>query len=39
MVVKTPRRGKNMTICIGDDPCSADPVIPGFAMPSQDIFK
>ncbi len=32
-------RGKNMTICIGDDPCSAEPVIPGFVLPTHEIFK
>ncbi len=32
-------RGKNMTICIGDDPCSAEPVIPGFVLPTNEIFK
>ena len=32
-------RGKNMTICIGDDPCSAEPVIPGFVLPTYEIFK
>ncbi len=32
-------RGKNMTICIGDDPCSAEPVIEGFVLPAEDVFK
>lgn len=32
-------RGKNMVICLGDDPCSAEPVIPGFVLPTKDIFK
>lgn len=32
-------RGKNMTICIGEDLCSAEPVIPGFVLPAQEVFK
>jgi len=32
-------RGKNMTICTADDPCSAEPVIPGFVLPAHEIFK
>lgn len=32
-------RGKNMTICTGDDPCSAEPVIPGFVLPAAGVFQ
>lgn len=31
-------RGKQMTICVGDDLCSAEPVIEGFVLPTSDIF-
>jgi Uma2 family endonuclease len=31
--------GKNMTVCIGDDICSAEPVIQGFKMAAKDVFK
>lgn len=32
-------RGKQMTICTGDDLCSAEPVIPGFVLPVGEVFK
>lgn len=32
-------RGKNMTICTGDDLCSAEPVIEGFALPAKKAFE
>lgn len=31
--------GKKMTICVGDDICSAEPVIQGFKMSVKDVFK
>lgn len=31
--------GKKMTVCIGDDLCSASPVIDGFVLPVKDVFK
>lgn len=31
--------GKKMTVCTGSDLCSAEPVIAGFVLPAQDIFK
>jgi len=31
--------GKQMTVCTGDDICSAEMVIEGFALPVKDIFK
>lgn len=31
--------GKNMTVCTGDDICSAEPVIQGFNMSVKDVFK
>jgi Uma2 family endonuclease len=32
-------RGKNMTVCVGDDICSAAPVLPDFKLSTKDIFK
>ena len=32
-------RGKDMTVCIGEDICSADPVLPEFEMTVRDVFK
>jgi Uma2 family endonuclease len=32
-------RGKNMTVCEGDDLCSAEPVIEGFLITVNDVFK
>ncbi|MEK7257966.1 MAG: Uma2 family endonuclease, partial [Bacteroidota bacterium] len=32
-------RGKQMTICSGDDVCSAEPVIPGFKLTTREIFE
>ena len=32
-------RGKQMTICLENDPCSAEPVIDGFVMQAADVFK
>lgn len=32
-------RGKHMDVCIGEDECSAEPVIPGFVIAVNDIFK
>lgn len=32
-------RGKQMTICTDDDICSAEPVIPGFLIAANDVFK
>ncbi len=32
-------RGKQMTICSGDDICSAEPVIPGFLIPASKVFE
>jgi hypothetical protein len=31
--------GKNMAVCVGDDLCSAEPVVKGFIVPTKDIFK
>lgn len=31
--------GKKMVLCIGDDICSAEPVIHGFKMAAKDVFK
>ena len=31
--------GKKMTVCVGDDICSADPVLPDFKMSVNDILK
>ena len=31
--------GKKMTVCIGDDICSAEPVIEGFVIAAKDVFK
>ncbi len=31
--------GKNMTVYMGDEICSAAPILPDFAMPVSDIFK
>lgn len=31
--------GKNMTVCSGDDLCSAEPVVPGFVLPVHEVFK
>jgi Uma2 family endonuclease len=31
--------GKNMTICVGDDMCSAEPVIPDFVISVNDVLK
>jgi Uma2 family endonuclease len=32
-------RGKQMTICVGDDICSAEPVITGFKLSVNDVMK
>lgn len=32
-------RGKQMTICIGDDMCSAEPVLMGFKLSVNDVLK
>ena len=32
-------RGKNITICSGDDICSANEVVPGFEMPARAVFQ
>ena len=32
-------RGKKMEICLDDDPCSAEPVIPGFVMAAREVFQ
>jgi Uma2 family endonuclease len=32
-------RGKQMTICVGDDICSAEPVINGFVLTVNDVLK
>jgi Uma2 family endonuclease len=32
-------RGKQMTICTGDDICSAEPVIPGFLIAANAVFE
>lgn len=32
-------RGKQMLVCTGEDLCSAEPVIPGFVMTVNEIFK
>ncbi len=32
-------RGKNMSVCVGDDLCSAEPVVEGFILPAKDVFK
>ncbi|MCC6726884.1 MAG: Uma2 family endonuclease [Saprospiraceae bacterium] len=32
-------RGKQMTICTGDDICSAEPVIPGFLIAANAVFS
>ena len=32
-------RGKQMTICTGDDICSAEPVIPGFLIKASEVFN
>lgn len=31
--------GKHMTVCSGDDLCSAEPVVPGFVLPVHEVFK
>lgn len=31
--------GKNMTVCSGDDLCSAEPVVPGFVLPVNEVFR
>ena len=31
--------GKQMTVCTGDDLCSAEPVVEGFVLAAKDIFK
>lgn len=31
--------GKKSVVCTGDDVCSAEPVIAGFALPAKDVFK
>jgi Uma2 family endonuclease len=31
--------GKNMTVCVGNDLCSAEPVLPNFKMSVNDILK
>lgn len=32
-------KGKQMTICLADDICSAEPAIPGFKILVEDVFK
>ena len=32
-------RGKHMTVCVGDDMCSAEPVIAGFKMTVNEVLK
>jgi len=32
-------RGKQMQVCTGEDLCSAEPVIPGFVMTVNEVFK
>lgn len=32
-------RGKQMLVCTGEDLCSAEPVIPGFVMTVNEVFK
>ena len=32
-------RGKQMTVCVGDDICSAEPVVSGFKMSVNDVLK
>ena len=32
-------RGKQMSVCIGEDLCSAEPVIPGFVISVNEIFR
>ncbi len=32
-------RGKQMTVCVGDDVCSAEPVIEGFKLSVNDVLK
>ena len=32
-------QGRNMTICKGDDLCSATAAIPDFILPAKDVFK
>lgn len=32
-------RGRHMEVCKGTDRCSAEPVIPGFVLPAQQIFE
>jgi len=32
-------RGKHMDVCVGEDLCSAEPVIPGFVVPVNEIFR
>ena len=32
-------RGKHMTVCVGDDVCSAEPVITGFKMTVNEVLK
>lgn len=32
-------RGKQMTVCVGDDICSAEPVIAGFKMTVNEVLK
>jgi hypothetical protein len=31
--------GKKMTVCMGDDLCFAEPVLPDFSLKVSDIFK
>lgn len=31
--------GKQMTVCMGDDLCSAEPVVEGFVLPAREVFK
>lgn len=31
--------GKNMTVCTGDDLCSAEPVVEGFVLAAGEVFK
>lgn len=32
-------RGGQMTVCSGDDLCSAEPALPGFVMPVSEVFR
>jgi hypothetical protein len=32
-------RGKSMEVCVGDDVCSAEPVLKGFKIAVKDVLK